>query len=177
MNLHDLFAIPCLRTPEKTAIQVLDRPVTPQTLSYADLFAAADQLAAGLQQWGLQKGDRVAFFIGSRPELVVAYLAVIRLGGVVVPINLRYRRLEIGHILADCTPALNWLYPKGISGQHALMPCKRRDGSAMNFERFARRRRSSTSTRYPAVVSGGHKAAEISRCHSIPDLEAGAEQS
>ena len=106
MNLHDLFAIPCLRTPEKTAIQVLDRPVTPQTLSYADLFAAADQLAAGLQQWGLQKGDRVAFFIGSRPELVVAYLAVIRLGGVVVPINLRYRRLEIGHILADCTPRL-----------------------------------------------------------------------
>ena len=56
--------------------------------------------------WGLRKGDRVAFFLGSRPEFVIAYLAVIRLGAVVVPINLRYRRTEIGHILADCTPRL-----------------------------------------------------------------------
>ena len=106
MNLHDLFAIPRQRTPHKIALQALDSVPTPSTLSYADLFAAADQVAAGLQQWGLRKGDRVAFFIGSRPELVIAYLAVIRLGAVVVPINLRYRRIEIGHILADCTPRL-----------------------------------------------------------------------
>ncbi len=106
MNLHDLFAIPRQRTPHKIALQALDAAPTSTTFSYADLFAAADQLAAGLQQWGLRKGDRVAFFLGSRPELVIAYLAVIRLGAVVVPINLRYRRLEIGHILTDCTPRL-----------------------------------------------------------------------
>ena len=75
-------------------------------LTYQQLFDAADELAAGLQQWGLRKGDRVAFYLGSRPEFVIAYLAVIRLGAVVVPINLRYRRTEIGHILADCTPRL-----------------------------------------------------------------------
>ncbi len=106
MNLHDLFAIPRRRTPQKIALHCLDHDHTPQQLSYADLFAAAEQLAAGLQQWGIQKGDRVAFYIGSRPELVIAYLAVIRLGAIVVPINLRYRRLEISHILADCTPRL-----------------------------------------------------------------------
>ncbi|MEZ4868445.1 MAG: AMP-binding protein [Caldilineaceae bacterium] len=106
MNLHDLFAIPRLRTPDKVAIQPLDGDPTPAPLSFAELHRAADELAAGLQQWGLQKGDRIAFYISSRPELVIAYLAVIRLGAIVVPINLRYRRLEIGHILTDCTPRL-----------------------------------------------------------------------
>ncbi len=106
MNLHDLFAIPRQRTPHKIALQTLDTTPTPSAVSYADLFAAADQVAMGLQQWGLRKGDRVAFFLASRPELVIAYLAVIRIGGIVVPINLRYRRVEIGHILADCTPRL-----------------------------------------------------------------------
>jgi len=119
MNLHDLFAIPLQRAPEKVAIHALDlfeanasTTADPSasaqlaSLSYASLFAAADRLAAGLQQWGLRKGDRVAFYIGSRSELVIAYLAVIRLGAIVVPINLRYRRLEIGHILTDCTPRL-----------------------------------------------------------------------
>src|SRR5690606_24905122 len=62
--------------------------------------------AAGLQRWGLRKGDRVAFFLGNRPEFVIAYLAVIRLGAIMVPVNLRYRRLEIGHIFADCAPRL-----------------------------------------------------------------------
>jgi malonyl-CoA/methylmalonyl-CoA synthetase len=121
MNLHDLFAIPLHRSPDKVALHALDpleaTPSTPgnaqareaaltPAISYTDLFAAADRLAAGLQRWGLTKGDRVAFLIGSRPEFVIAYLAVIRLGAVVVPINLRYRRLEIGHILSDCTPRL-----------------------------------------------------------------------
>ncbi|MCX6050497.1 MAG: AMP-binding protein [Chloroflexi bacterium] len=61
---------------------------------------------AGLQKWGLQKGDRVAFFLSNCPEFLIAYLAVIRLGAIMVPINLRYRRLELGHILSDCTPRL-----------------------------------------------------------------------
>jgi malonyl-CoA/methylmalonyl-CoA synthetase len=106
MNLHDLFAIPKHRSPDKIAIHALDATPTPTSLTFADLYAAVDRVAAGLQQWGLRKGDRVAFFINSRPELIIAYLAVIRLGAVVVPINLRYRRLEIGHILTDCTPRL-----------------------------------------------------------------------
>ncbi len=106
MNLHDLFAIPKHRSPDKIAIHALDVTPAPTSLTFADLYAAVDRVAAGLQQWGLRKGDRVAFFISSRPELIIAYLAVIRLGAVVVPINLRYRRLEIGHILTDCTPRL-----------------------------------------------------------------------
>ncbi len=107
MNLHDLFAIPRLRSPDKTAIIFApDGATTEREITYSSLHAEADRLAAGLQKWGLQRGDRVAFYTSSRPEFVIAYLAVLRVGGVVVPINLRYRRREIGHIFTDCTPVL-----------------------------------------------------------------------
>jgi malonyl-CoA/methylmalonyl-CoA synthetase len=105
MNLLDLFAIPLRRAPEKAALR-FPRESGEATLSYADLFAEADALAAGFAALGIQKGDRVAFFLGNRPEFVAAYLAVIRLGAVMVPINLAYRRREIAHMLADSEPRL-----------------------------------------------------------------------
>jgi len=62
MNLHDLFAIPRRRAPEKPALLFQD-----DTFTYGDLFARADALAAGLAARGVRKGDRVAFFLGNRP--------------------------------------------------------------------------------------------------------------
>jgi malonyl-CoA/methylmalonyl-CoA synthetase len=112
MNLHDLFAIPRRRAPDKIALRYRDdsggdgddgREVT---LSYAALFARVDALAAGLAARGVTQGDRVAFFLGNRPEFVIAYLAVIRLGAAMVPINLAYRQREISHMLADAEPRL-----------------------------------------------------------------------
>jgi malonyl-CoA/methylmalonyl-CoA synthetase len=106
MNLSDLFAIPRQRTPDKVALHFCDSNQQSSQWSYAQLYDAVDRLVAGLSEWGLRKGDRVAFFLSNRPEFVIAYLAVIRLGAIMVPINLRYRRLELSHILADSTPRL-----------------------------------------------------------------------
>ncbi len=105
MNLLDLFAISRRRTPDKAALRFRENQEE-TILSYDRLFSAADSLAAGLAAQGLGKGDRVAFFLGNRPEFVVAYLAVIRLGAVMVPINLAYRRREIAHMLQDAEPRL-----------------------------------------------------------------------
>jgi malonyl-CoA/methylmalonyl-CoA synthetase len=111
MNLHDLFAIPCRRSPGRVALRF---PAAPGAtagsgaadLTYADLFARARSLAAGLAARGIGKGDRVALFLGNRPEFVVAYLAALALGAVLVPINLAYRRREIAHMLGDALPRL-----------------------------------------------------------------------
>src|SRR5437764_381959 len=105
MNLLDLFAIARRRTPDKAALRFRENQEE-TVFSYDRLFSAADSLAAGLAAQGLGKGDRVAFFLGNRPEFVVAYLAVIRLGAVMVPINLAYRRREIAHMLQDAEPRL-----------------------------------------------------------------------
>ena len=105
MNLHDLFSIAAARSPAKPALRFASEGIA-AALSYQELFAAVDRLAAGLQARGVEKGDRIAFFLGNRPEFVTAYLAVLRLGAVMVPINLAYRRREIGHMLRDATPRL-----------------------------------------------------------------------
>ena len=105
MNLLDLFAIPLRRSPEKTALRFLGESGE-TVLSYAGLFTEARSLAAGLQARGIGKGDRVAFFLGNRPDFVTAFLAVLHLGAVLVPVNLAYRRREIAHMLGDAEPRL-----------------------------------------------------------------------
>lgn len=105
MNLNDLLAISRYKLPTKTAISfVLGGEKT--EYSYEQLCDSVDRLAAGLVSWGLGPGDRVALFLSNRPEFVIAYLAVARAGAMATPINLRYRRLEIDHILKDSAPRL-----------------------------------------------------------------------
>jgi malonyl-CoA/methylmalonyl-CoA synthetase len=105
MNLLDLFSIPRNRQGDKIALSYEHEGNT-RIWSYEALYRSVERLAGGLQAWGLKKGDRVAFFLSNRPEFVIAYLAVIHAGGIMVPINLRYRRIEVQHILQDCTPRL-----------------------------------------------------------------------
>jgi malonyl-CoA/methylmalonyl-CoA synthetase len=102
MNLLDLFAIPLRRSSGKAAVRFPGA----DDLSYAGLFSKARALASGFASRGIGKGDRIAFFLGNRPELVTAYLAALYLGAVLVPINLAYRRREIVHMLGDAEPRL-----------------------------------------------------------------------
>jgi acetyl-CoA synthetase len=53
-----------------------------RTISYEDLYVMTNQLAKGLQNLGVKKGDRVAIYMPMIPELVAATLAVARLGAV-----------------------------------------------------------------------------------------------
>jgi len=104
VNLHDLLSIPLRRAPGKPALDFEAADGRGERWSYGELFAAAEALAAALARRGLQRGDRIALYLGNRPETVVVYLAAFRLGVVAVPINLAYRRREIAHILADSEP-------------------------------------------------------------------------
>lgn len=107
MNLHDLLEISARREPAKVALRfqaVGDEPSFEAT--YADLLAGAERLASALAARGVAPGDRIALFLGNGPALVAAVLAAFRLGAVVVPINLAYRRREVAHILGDAQPRL-----------------------------------------------------------------------
>ncbi len=106
MNLLDLFAIPRADVPAKAALRFRGADGIEVSYSYGELFAAAERVAAGFCARGLSRGDRIAFFLGNRPEFVIAYLAAIRLGAIVVPINLAYRKVELAHILSDAQPRL-----------------------------------------------------------------------
>ncbi len=58
-----------------------------RTLSYEQLEDQANRLAAGLKDLGLAHGAHVATLSDNRPEQVVLYFALGKLGGVCVPIN------------------------------------------------------------------------------------------
>ena len=70
-----------------------------RSLSAAECDAMSDALAVGLQQRGVEAGDRVAVYLQNIPQVVVAVLAVWKCGAVVVPCNPMLRERELGKIL------------------------------------------------------------------------------
>jgi acetyl-CoA synthetase len=64
----------------KTAILFEGEPGDVQTLTYADLHREVNRAAAALKRLGIQKGDRVALYLGMIPELAIAMLACARIG-------------------------------------------------------------------------------------------------
>jgi acyl-CoA synthetase (AMP-forming)/AMP-acid ligase II len=70
-----------------------------ERLTYGDWLALSARLAGGLAARGIGRGDVVALLLPSTPLYHVAYQAAARLGAVTTGINVRYRRIEIGHVL------------------------------------------------------------------------------
>jgi malonyl-CoA/methylmalonyl-CoA synthetase len=61
-------------------------------------------MAGRLTRVGLVAGDRLVLSGPTTRKLVIAYIAAIRLGLVVVPVNASYREREVAHIVADAAP-------------------------------------------------------------------------
>ena len=74
--------------------------------SYAGLHAASLRVARRLHEAGLRAGDRFALYCENRLAFVYAYLAGLRLGAVIVPVNVLYRAAELEHVLSDAAVSL-----------------------------------------------------------------------
>jgi long-chain acyl-CoA synthetase len=101
MLLGDLPRLAAARQPGKTALVFGDRSWT-----YEELDAIATRLAGGLQGAGIARGDRVALFLGNRPELVFSYYACFKLGAIAVPLNNRYKGPELAYVLGHAAARL-----------------------------------------------------------------------
>ena len=71
----------------------------------AELEERTRRVAARFAAAGLARGDRLVLSAGSTLHLVVAHVAALRLGLVVVPVNGAYGEREVAGIAADCRPA------------------------------------------------------------------------
>lgn len=71
--------------------------------TFAEVFAWRDRLAPAL---GITRGDRVAICMRNRAEWIVAFLAVIKAGGVAALLNSRGSPKELVAMLGEVTPAL-----------------------------------------------------------------------
>ena len=70
-------------------------------MTYGELDALSDRLAAGLEAAGLRPGDAVALQLPNIPQFLVAYFGILRAGGVAVPLNVLLKAPEVAFYLGD----------------------------------------------------------------------------
>ncbi len=69
--------------------------------SYREVSDLVVRAAKGLQDLGVNKGDRVGLFLPNCPYYVIAYFAILKIGGTVVNFNPLYAEREIEHQIND----------------------------------------------------------------------------
>ena len=72
-----------------------------RTLTYGELWLNVNRCANGLRALGVTKGDRVALFMPMCPELIVAFFATIKLGGIILPLFSGYGADAVSTRLRD----------------------------------------------------------------------------
>ena len=75
------------------------------SFTFGDLEIRSNRLAQVLHDRGVVRGDRLAFLLANRIEIIDLWLACAKLGVIVVPINVLYQAREIAHIVGDAQPA------------------------------------------------------------------------
>jgi long-chain acyl-CoA synthetase len=96
--------IPLHHLLQESAAQYPDRPCTifnGAEISYAEMDALTDRLAAGLVEMGVEKGQPVGIFMPNTPQFVLAYFGILKAGGIVVATNPLYTGREIEHQVKD----------------------------------------------------------------------------
>lgn len=96
LNLSVLLEDSARRYPGRTAV-VLGQ----QRLTYAQVDAAASQVAALLAARGVKPGDKVALTCPNLPYFPIVYYGILKAGAVVVPLNVLLKGREIAYHLTD----------------------------------------------------------------------------
>ena len=96
LTLHGLFEAQAARTPAELAVLAADGRLT-----YAELDARANQLAAHLRGLGVGAEVLVGLCLERSLDMVVGLLAVLKAGGAYVPLDPEYPAERLAQMLAD----------------------------------------------------------------------------
>jgi long-chain acyl-CoA synthetase len=99
MNLRLMLEKTAKRYGGKTAVAMDDR-----RLSYAQLDEASNKVANALLGMGVKKGDRVAMLLPNSPEFAAIYFGVVKIGGIAVPLDPRYKMDELTSLFNSSQP-------------------------------------------------------------------------
>jgi long-chain acyl-CoA synthetase len=69
--------------------------------TYRELNDRVNRIAAAFKDRGVSKGDRIGIYLTNRPEWIMAYYGIIRIGAAAVCISAAYRSTELGHLIQD----------------------------------------------------------------------------
>jgi acetyl-CoA synthetase len=94
---------------QRIAIRAHGAPSAANALSYRALQDAADRLSHALVELGVRRGQRVAIVMPQRFETAIAYMAVLQMGAIAMPLSmlfgpdaLEYRLRDSESVVAIC---------------------------------------------------------------------------
>jgi len=99
MNLKMMLDEAVKRYGKKTMVAMGD-----SRLSYAQLDEASNKIANALIGMGVGRGDRVTMLISNSPEFAAIYFGVVRIGGIAVPLDTKYKPAELASLFDDSQP-------------------------------------------------------------------------
>ncbi len=99
--LHVIVRQTAERYPDKPALMYRDAGPDFKVMTYRDLLSSVSRAAAALARLGIARGDRVAILAANGPPWVIADLAALQLGAIVVPIYQTLPAPAVRHILSD----------------------------------------------------------------------------
>lgn len=99
-HLADLFETVARTVPDRLAVIA-----GAQRLTFAELDARCDRLAAGLAAHGVGRGDPVGLYLYNGPAYLEAFIAACKLGAVPYNVNYRYRADELRYLFANADSA------------------------------------------------------------------------
>ena len=74
--------------------------------TFKEIDQKAGEVAKGLSDLGIKRGDRISLFLPNVPEFFFWFFGVLKTGAVVNPLNVMLKKKEIEYILGDCAPKL-----------------------------------------------------------------------
>ncbi|WP_088011733.1 long-chain-fatty-acid--CoA ligase [Gottfriedia acidiceleris] len=75
-------------------------------INYEELMSSCENIAHILVENKIEKGDKIAILLGNSPEFVQTYLAILKLGAIVIPLNPSFTESELSYILKDSATKL-----------------------------------------------------------------------
>ncbi|MCP4630343.1 MAG: AMP-binding protein [bacterium] len=106
VSLGDCFSESFSARKEKPAITFLRDGRVETELSYFELERDKNRMASVFQNLGIEKSDRVIFLIPKSLILVVAHLALQKIGALSVPLNPGFKKSELEYLLNDAQPKI-----------------------------------------------------------------------
>jgi long-chain acyl-CoA synthetase len=88
---------------ERVAVEV-QRADTLERWTYREVHATAAAFASRLSACGVVAGDRCALLADNDARWCAAYLAILRLGAIVVPLDTNYTAVQVSTIVMDARP-------------------------------------------------------------------------
>lgn len=82
-----------------------------QRWTYAQYGERVERLANGLEDLGVQPGERVAYLGYNCHRLLECYYGIIKMGGVLLPLNIRLASQDFEYIIQDAEPHVLFVDP------------------------------------------------------------------